>query len=91
MAVHAFREFTDVGGLVSYGTNIANTYRQVGIYVGRILKGANPLAVPSGARRSGGFLSAWRLRRARAEPRPHHVFDPVNRKECAQMRRLRGN
>jgi len=45
-AIYASREHADVGGLISYGTNFPDTYRQVGIYVGRILKGAKPADMP---------------------------------------------
>jgi putative ABC transport system substrate-binding protein len=46
VAIYPFRAFVEAGGLISYGTNIPNTYRQVGIYVGRILRGAKSAELP---------------------------------------------
>jgi putative ABC transport system substrate-binding protein len=45
-AMYEWREFTASGGLISYGTRLTAVYRQVGIRVGKILKGANPADLP---------------------------------------------
>ena len=45
-AAYSVRDFAEAGGLLSYGSNIPEAWRQVGAYTGRVLKGAKPADLP---------------------------------------------
>ena len=63
-ASYGNRNFVEAGGLTSYGTDLLERFRQVGVYVGQILKGAKPTELP--VLQSTKFEFAINLQAARA-------------------------
>ena len=67
-ASYTARDFAEAGGLMSYGANIADAWRQAGSYAGHILKGPSPRICRLCSRASSSWSSTTRLRRCSAFP-----------------------
>jgi putative ABC transport system substrate-binding protein len=77
-ALYPLRAYVEVGGLASYGPDLIDVYRQVGIYAGRILKGAKPDELPVVFPRKWDLVLNLRTARALGLEIPLHVRTRAN-------------
>ena len=73
------RESAEIGGLMSYGTNILDAWRQSGAHVGRILKGAKPADMPVVQATSSSWSSIIRPPVRSVSPCRNHCWSPPTR------------
>jgi putative ABC transport system substrate-binding protein len=73
-AAYASRDFVEAGGLMSYGADIVDSFRQVGAYTGQILKGAKPADLPVLQATKFEFVINWQTARALALEVPSGVL-----------------